>query len=48
MRGITLTKKDMYEKNGKCILPYGGIKKSWRNRSKYNPVEEDKKHRSKK
>lgn len=38
-----LTKKDMYNKEGVCVLPRYSLKK-YRNRSKYNPEIEDKKH----
>jgi hypothetical protein len=38
-----LTRKDMYDKDGECILPYGGIAKKYRG-GKYVPAEEDKKH----
>ena len=43
-----LTRKDMYDKDGECILPYGGLPKRYKNRSKYDPNTEDKKHRGKK
>ena len=35
--GITLTKKDMYDKDGKCILPQGRLPKRLIPRSKYQP-----------
>lgn len=43
--GITLTRKDMYNSKGECILPKGMFPKKYINRSKYIPAEEDKKHR---
>ena len=39
-----LTKADMYDKKGKCILPFGPVAKKYRSRSKYCPLTEDKKH----
>lgn len=39
-----LTKTDMYDKKGKCILPKGALPKKYC-RSKYDPATEDKKHR---
>lgn len=41
----TLTKKDMYDKDGKCILPKGALPKKYCPRSKYIPAVEDKKHK---
>lgn len=40
-----LTRKDMYNAKGECILPYGELPKKSRPRSKYIPEIEDKKHR---
>jgi len=40
----TLTHKDMYDDEGECILPKGELPRKHRNRSKYLPAEEDKKH----
>ena len=39
-----LTRKDMYDKNGKCILPKY-LPKKYHNKNKYDPAIEDKKHR---
>ena len=39
-----LTKADMYNSKGECILPLGGHTHSQINRSKYCPIKEDKKH----
>jgi hypothetical protein len=39
-----LTKKEMYDKDGNCILPKYQPKK-YKNRNKYIPSEEDKKHK---
>ena len=44
MNTKTLTKKDMYDRDGKCILPKRREKK-YMNRSKYDPSAEDEKHK---
>jgi len=44
--GITLTKKDMYDKYDNCILPKGSFKR-FIPRSKYSPHKEDEKRQKK-
>ena len=39
-----LTRRDMYDKDGKCIL-LKEFPKRYKNRNKYDPATEDKKHR---
>lgn len=41
-----LTKKDMYDKDGNCILPKGALPRKYQNRSKYDPTIEREKHRN--
>lgn len=43
----TLRKRDMVDKNGKCILPYK-LPKKYQKTSRYTPAIEDKKHHDEK